>query len=185
MPEGRIEKGKERKKSITIAMAISIYLQDIDICREYEWKWKTGIDRSYVDWDLIPFHKSFNSSVNLPTQDKLRVIWFLKGNSEGIGALMRVSIELWCNAHLRMQEGKWNLTFFLPPWISSGYLELHGLRKHFYSFNKHALSIYYPQVLRVVLEGIHDDDDHHDDDGDFAHKEPSLFSFVPHSQPWW
>lgn len=27
-----------------------------------------GVDRSYVDWDLIPFHTSLNSSEKLPTQ---------------------------------------------------------------------------------------------------------------------
>lgn len=41
-----------------------------------------GIDRSYADWDLIPFHKSLNSSVKLPTQETLRVTGFLMGNSE-------------------------------------------------------------------------------------------------------
>ena len=50
-------------------------------------KMKNGIDRSYVDWDLMPIFnpsifqflnlsilKSFSSSVNLPTQEMVRVI---------------------------------------------------------------------------------------------------------------
>lgn len=53
-----------------------------------------GIDRSYVNWDLIPFHKSLNSSVKFLTQEMLRVNGLLAGIGEGIGALIGVRSEL-------------------------------------------------------------------------------------------
>lgn len=53
-----------------------------------------GIDRSYVNWDLTPFHKSLNSSVKFPTQEMVRVNGLLVKESEGTGTLMEVRIEL-------------------------------------------------------------------------------------------
>ena len=60
----------------------------------YKLKEKQGIHRRCVDWDLIPFHESPNSSVKLPTQEMLGMIGFPMGSSEDAGALMRVRIKM-------------------------------------------------------------------------------------------
>lgn len=51
-------------------------------------------DLTEAMWVGIPFHKSFNPSVKLPTPEMPRGIGFLTGIIEGIGALERVRIEL-------------------------------------------------------------------------------------------
>ena len=52
------------------------------------------------------------------------------------------------------QDSKCNSTLFLSVWISRGCWELHRIRKHLCSFNKHFLSIYYPHMLRWVLQRV-------------------------------
>ena len=57
-----------------------------------------GIHRCCIDWNLILFHKSPNSSVELPTQKCWEWLDFLMGSSEGAGTLMSIRIKMWCSA---------------------------------------------------------------------------------------
>ena len=73
MKRSALERGMETEKNTHTYMRMNInermkncvYKRENMNMNENE---NQGVDRSYVDWDLIPFHRSLNSSEKLPTQ---------------------------------------------------------------------------------------------------------------------
>lgn len=119
-------------------------------------KMKTrGVDRSYVDWDLIPFHTSLNSSEKLPTWNA-EWLDFIMGNSEGIRALksqnqvvmQRTRKHLLKGSDASIASEQLNLLFICLNFQGKSYTELENI-------SIHSISISWLFITRICSDGCY------------------------------